>query len=70
MTTVVYTDGACRGNPGSAGWAWVVPDGPFGAGPASDTTNQRMELQAALEAVRAIEGATAMTRSISADDGG
>ena len=56
MTTVVYTDGACRGNPGPGGWAWVVPDGPFGAGPASDTTNQRMELQAALEAVRAIEG--------------
>lgn len=46
-----YTDGACSGNPGPGGWAWIVPDGAFGAGPAADTTNQRMELQAVLEAV-------------------
>ena len=24
---VVYTDGACSGNPGPGGWAWVIPDG-------------------------------------------
>jgi ribonuclease HI/uncharacterized phage-like protein YoqJ len=54
--TAVYTDGACSGNPGPGGWAWIVPDGPFGAGPSPDTTNQRMELQAALEAVRALDG--------------
>ena len=53
---VVYTDGACLGNPGPGGWAWVVPDGPFAAGFASETTNQRMELTAALEAVRAFDG--------------
>jgi len=53
MTIVVYTDGACRGNPGPGGWAWAVPAGPFAAGPAAHTTNQRMEIEAALEAVRA-----------------
>src|SRR4051812_35582002 len=31
-TTVVYTDGACSGNPGPGGWAWVEPDGAFAAG--------------------------------------
>lgn len=51
-----YTDGACSGNPGPGGWAWIVPNGPFGAGPAADTTNQRMELQAVLEAVRHANG--------------
>lgn len=53
--TVVYTDGACSGNPGPGGWAWIVPDGPFASGHAPDTTNQRMELAAALEAVRALD---------------
>lgn len=52
---IVYTDGACSGNPGPGGWAWVVPDGPYAAGFDADTTNQRMELVAALEAVRALE---------------
>ena len=51
--TVVYTDGACSGNPGPGGWAWVVPDGPYAAGSEPQTTNQRMELTATLEAVRA-----------------
>ncbi len=54
--TTAYTDGACSGNPGPGGWAWVVPGGAFGSGYEPDTTNQRMELQAALEAIRAIEG--------------
>ena len=54
--TVVYTDGACRGNPGPGGWAWVVPDGPWACGPDPDTTNQRMELQAVLEALRGLPG--------------
>ncbi len=54
--TTVYTDGACSGNPGPGGWAWVVPDGPYAAGFAPSTTNQRMELTATLEAVRAFEG--------------
>jgi ribonuclease HI/uncharacterized phage-like protein YoqJ len=54
--TTVYTDGACSGNPGPGGWAWAVPDGPFATGAERSTTNQRMELAAALEAVRSLAG--------------
>jgi len=54
--TVVYTDGACSGNPGPGGWGWVVPDGPSGSGGDAATTNQRMELAAVLEAVRSLPG--------------
>ena len=54
--TVVYTDGACSGNPGPGGWAWAVPGGRFASGCAAHTTNQRMEISAAFEAVQAIEG--------------
>lgn len=54
--TVAYTDGACSGNPGPGGWAWAVPGGRWAAGPADRTTNQRMEITAAYEAVQAIEG--------------
>ena len=54
--TVVYTDGACHGNPGPGGWAWVVPGGPWACGPDPDTTNQRMELQAVLEALQELDG--------------
>jgi len=55
-TTIVYTDGACQGNPGPGGWAWAVPGGPFASGASPRTTNQRMEIQAVLEAVRALPG--------------
>jgi ribonuclease HI len=53
---IVYTDGACSGNPGPGGWAWAVsPDGqPRGSGGDPATTNQRMELRAVLEALRAL----------------
>jgi ribonuclease HI len=50
--TVVYTDGACLGNPGPGGWAWAEPEGAYASGPAARTTNQRMEITAAYEAVR------------------
>lgn len=53
---MVYTDGACSGNPGPGGWGWVVPDGEAAFGGAAQTTNQRMELSAALEAVRSLPG--------------
>ncbi|MCU1426715.1 MAG: Ribonuclease [Actinomycetia bacterium] len=56
MSTVVYTDGACSPNPGPGGWAWAVPDGPFATGVEAESTNQRMEVTAALEAVRALPG--------------
>lgn len=52
--TTVYTDGACSGNPGPGGWAWAVPDGPWASGAAVHTTNQRMEIQAALEALQTL----------------
>jgi ribonuclease HI len=54
--TTVYTDGACLGNPGPGGWAWAVPNGPFASGPDPQTTNQRMEIRAVLEAAQALEG--------------
>ena len=55
MTTTVYTDGACSGNPGPGGWAWAVPGGAWASGFEPATTNQRMELQAVLSAVEAID---------------
>jgi ribonuclease HI len=54
--TTAYTDGACIGNPGPGGWAWAIPGGRWANGAAPLTTNQRMELQAVLSAVRAIDG--------------
>jgi ribonuclease HI len=50
----VYTDGACRGNPGPGGWGWAVPGGRYASGAESLTTNQRMEVTAVLEALRAL----------------
>ena len=49
---VIYTDGACKGNPGPGGWgAWLRWGGHekelFGGDPA--TTNNRMELTAVIE---------------------
>ncbi len=54
--TVVYTDGACRGNPGPGGWAWAIPGGAWASGYESDTTNQRMEITAVLRAVEELDG--------------
>jgi ribonuclease HI len=54
--TTVYTDGACLGNPGPGGWAWAVPRGRWQSGSAAHTTNQRMEIMAALEAARSLTG--------------
>ncbi len=52
----VWTDGACSGNPGPGGWAWATRDGRRDSGGEARTTNQRMEIRAALEAVRALDG--------------
>jgi ribonuclease HI len=54
--TVVYTDGACSGNPGPGGWAWAEPGGAWASGFEAHTTNQRMEITAAHEAVRSHPG--------------
>jgi len=56
---VVWTDGACRGNPGPGGWAAIVVPLDGGApvelsGAAAHTTNNRMEYTAALEGLRSL----------------
>ncbi len=51
LKLVIYTDGACSGNPGPGGWAWAIPEGESAAGGARHTTNQRMEITAAYEAL-------------------
>jgi ribonuclease HI len=56
--TLVWTDGACRGNPGPGGWAAIVvpADGPPRelSGGDGATTNNRMEYTAALEGLRSL----------------
>lgn len=55
----VYTDGACSGNPGPGGWAAIIEEGGAErvvAGAEPHTTNQRMELMAAIEGLAAIPG--------------
>lgn len=54
--TTVFTDGSSTGGVGAGGWAWAVEDGPEASGFAHETTNQRMEVQAAAEAVLALPG--------------
>lgn len=54
--TIVYTDGACINNPGPGGWAWAIPGGAHQSGYDEQTTNQRMEVTAAFEAVLALPG--------------
>jgi ribonuclease HI len=55
---VIYTDGACSGNPGPGGWAWAIaPEGAVhGSGGEARSTNQRMEVLAVLEALRTNPG--------------
>ena len=48
---IIYTDGSCLGNPGPGGWAWAIQGGPSASGAEKLTTNQRMEVTAALEAL-------------------
>ncbi len=55
-TTIVYTDGACRGNPGPGGWAWAVDGGPSDSGGEQHTTNQRMEVMAVIRALSTLAG--------------
>lgn len=47
----VWTDGACKGNPGPGGWAWVADDRRWASGAETQSTNQRMEIMAAYRAV-------------------
>lgn len=54
----IYTDGACRGNPGPGGWGVVLRFGEHRkelSGGEIETTNNRMELMAVIEALRALK---------------
>ena len=58
--TILYTDGACSGNPGPGGWAFVLFHCPTGkrmesSGGEAETTNNRMELQAVVEGLSALK---------------
>ena len=55
---VIYTDGACSGNPGPGGWGAVLMYGQFKkeiSGGEKMTTNNRMELMAAISALNALK---------------
>ena len=58
----IYTDGSCRGNPGPGGWAAVIRTNIYGmqsqtqlTGFSPNTTNNRMELMAAIEGLNHIQ---------------
>jgi len=51
---VVWSDGACDPNPGVGGWGWHRSDGVSAFGGEPDTTNNRMEMTAILEALKAL----------------
>lgn len=58
----LFTDGACSGNPGPGGWAYVLCDLASGkqqeaSGYVADTTNNRMELQGVIEGLKALTAA-------------
>jgi len=60
----IFTDGACRGNPGPGGWAAILRSGGhekeiFGGEPA--TTNNRMEMTAAIKALEALKKGSDVT---------
>jgi cyclic pyranopterin phosphate synthase len=64
MIVDIYTDGSCLNNPGPGGWAAIVilEDGPRRlSGGEPQTTNNRMELMAAIKGLEAVSADTAVT---------
>lgn len=64
MSIDVFTDGACSGNPGPGGWAAILRTGPHEkeiSGGDKATTNNRMELTAVIEALKALKKASMVT---------
>jgi len=61
----IYTDGACSGNPGIGGWGVVIIEDnkneTFLNGGDNDTTNNKMELTAAIQALKAFEKKSTIT---------
>jgi ribonuclease HI len=63
---IIATDGACKGNPGPGGWGALLRHGTTEkelSGGAADTTNNRMELMAAIEALKALKRPSRVTLS-------
>ena len=63
MSVTIYTDGACRGNPGPGGWGAVLLHGGHRreiSGASAQTTNNRMELTAAIQALEALKRPSAV----------
>lgn len=55
---IIYTDGACKGNPGPGGWGAWLTSGDYEkelCGGEAETTNNRMELMAVIEALSALK---------------
>lgn len=55
---IIYTDGACSGNPGKGGWAALLKFGDVEkeiSGGENETTNNRMELNAAIQALKILK---------------
>lgn len=71
----IYTDGACRGNPGVGGWGALLSYGDTAKeikGAQQDTTNNQMELMAAIESLKSLKRACAVdlyTDSVYVKDG-
>lgn len=80
----IFCDGACSGNPGPGAWAYIVFEGDLdhrniqnnknniialASGASKDTTNNRMELMAAINAVRAFDNCTIIVDSKYVKDG-
>ena len=65
MKFKIYTDGACSGNPGKGGWAAIILDSNLKqssiSGSESNTTNNRMELLAAIMALKKIKNKSDIT---------
>ena len=65
MTIKIYTDGACSGNPGIGGWGVVIlidNENPiFLNGGMKDTTNNQMELQATIQALKYFDTPKSLT---------
>ncbi len=60
---IIYTDGACSGNPGAGGWAAILRYGENEkalSGFEKDTTNNKMELKAAIEGLKCLKESCAV----------
>ena len=66
-TITIYTDGSCLGNPGPGGWAFVISFNGrerLVAGGENNVTNNKMELKAFLEAIKAVDNIKAANQRI------